>query len=111
MPTFGVLGSGEVGQALAAGSAASGTRCESAAGIPEVAGYATETGISGTSEVARWGEAWCSGGEGTAAENACAQAGTEQLRGKIVIDTTNPLGDEPPRERACCGTSPAPTNR
>ena len=35
---------------------------------------------------------------GTGAESALGQVGKPQLRGKIIIDTTTPLGNEPPEQ-------------
>ena len=48
--------------------------------------------------MARWGEALVLAVAGTAAEDALAQVGRDALRGKLVIDTTNPITDEPPEQ-------------
>jgi predicted dinucleotide-binding enzyme len=99
MPTFGVLGSGEVGQTLAQGLKKHGYQVRIGSRTPaKLADFSKQTGIqAGTfADVARWGEALVLAVAGTGAEQALAQAGREALRGKLVIDATNPIGDEPP---------------
>lgn len=101
MPTFGVLGSGEVGQVLAKGLKDHGYEVRIGSRSPaKLAAFSKETGISaGTfAEVGRWGEALVLAVLGSAAEEVLAQVGRDQLRGKLVIDTTNPIGDEPPEQ-------------
>ena len=101
MPTFGVLGSGEVGQVLAKGLKDHGYRVRIGSRTPaKLASYATQTGIpAGTfAEVAQWGEALVLSVKGTAAEQVLALVGRERLRGKLIIDTTNPLTDDPPEQ-------------
>jgi 8-hydroxy-5-deazaflavin:NADPH oxidoreductase len=97
--TFGVLGSGEVGQALAKGLAALGHEVRIGTRTPgKLAKFSKSTAIrEGTfQEVAAWGEAAVLAVLGTAALEAVALAGPENLQGKLVIDTTNPIGNEPP---------------
>jgi predicted dinucleotide-binding enzyme len=99
MPTFGVLGSGEVGQTLAQGLKKHGYDVRIGSRSPaKLADFAKQTGIpAGTfGDVARWGEALVLAVAGTGAEQALAEAGREALRGKLVIDVTNPIGDDPP---------------
>jgi predicted dinucleotide-binding enzyme len=101
MPTFGVLGSGEVGQTLAKGLKDHGYQVRIGSRTPaKLADYSKQTGIqAGTfAEVARWGEAVILAVAGTAAEAVLAQVGGPALRGKLVIDTTNPIGDDPPED-------------
>ena len=101
MPTFGVLGSGEVGQILAKGLKDHGYQVRIGSRTPaKLADYSKQTGIqAGTfAEVARWGEAVVLSVAGTAAEQALAMVGPDALRGKLVIDTTNPIADEPPEQ-------------
>ena len=101
MPTFGVLGSGEVGQTLAKGLKDHGYQVRIGSRTPaKLADYSRQTGIqAGTfADVARWGEAIVLAVVGTAAEDALAQVGRDALRGKLVIDTTNPITDEPPEQ-------------
>jgi 8-hydroxy-5-deazaflavin:NADPH oxidoreductase len=99
MPTFGVLGSGEVGQILAKGLKDHGYQVRIGSRTPaKLADYSKQTGIqAGTfAEVARWGEAIVLSVAGGAAEPVLGMVGRDALRGKLVIDTTNPIADEPP---------------
>jgi len=101
MPTFGVLGSGEVGQTLAKGLKDHGYQVRIGSRTPaKLANYSKQTGIqAGTfAEVARWGEAVVLSVAGTAAEQVLSLVGRDALRGKLVIDTTNPIADEPPEQ-------------
>ena len=114
MPTFGVLGSGEVGQVLAKGLKAHGYEVRIGSRSPaKLADFSKATGIpAGTfAEVGGWGEALVLAVLGPAAEAALAPVGGDQLRGKLVIDTTNPIGDDPPERRRAPATSPVPTHR
>ncbi len=47
-------------------------------------------------ETAKWGELIVLAVKGTAAESAVQQCGLENLSGKVVIDTQNPIADAPP---------------
>jgi len=99
MPTFGVLGSGEVGQTLAQGLKKHGYEVHIGSRTPaKLADFSRQTGIpAGTfAEVGRWGEALVLAVAGPAAEQVLALVGHDALRGKLVIDTTNPIADEPP---------------
>ncbi|MFL5401903.1 MAG: NADPH-dependent F420 reductase [Gemmatimonadales bacterium] len=96
---FGVLGSGEVGQALAKGLAAAGHEVRiGTRSRGKLAKFSKSTGIpEGTfEEVAAWCEAAVLAVLGTAALEAVRLAGPGNLAGKLVIDTTNPIADEPP---------------
>src|SRR4051812_6783655 len=96
---FGVLGSGDVGQVLAKGLAALGQEVRIGTRTPgKLAKFAKSTGIrEGTfQEVAAWGEAVVLAVLGTGALEAVTLAGPQNLQGKLVIDTTNPISDEPP---------------
>ena len=101
MPTFGVLGSGEVGQTLAKGLKDHGYQVRIGSRTPaKLADYSKQTGIqAGTfAEVGRWGEALVLSVVGNGAEQALGLVGRDALRGKLVIDTTNPIADEPPEQ-------------
>ena len=101
MPTFGVLGSGEVGQVPAKGLKAHGYGVRIGSRTPaKLADFSKDTGIpTGTfAEVARWGEALVLSVRGDAAEQVLAQVGQDATRGKLVIDTTNALTDEAPEQ-------------
>ena len=98
---FGVIGSGEVGQTLAKGLAAAGyavrigTRTSG-----KLAAFSKKTGIPEGSfkDIAAWAEALVLAVKGTAALEAAQLAGAKNLEGKLVIDTTNPMADEPPQD-------------
>jgi 8-hydroxy-5-deazaflavin:NADPH oxidoreductase len=101
MPTFGVLGSGEVGQVLAKGLKRHGYEVRIGSRSPDkLAAFSKDAGIpAGTfAEVGRWGEALVLAVLGTAAADVLAQVGRDGLRGKLVIDTTNPISDQPPEQ-------------
>jgi predicted dinucleotide-binding enzyme len=97
----GVIGSGIVGQVLAAGFATHGFEtmigsrnpgnlAEWAAGtVPEVATGTVE-------ETARSADIVVLAVKGTAAGEAVRLAGRDALAGKTVIDATNPIADAPP---------------
>src|SRR5437899_2706797 len=98
----GVIGSGIVGQVLAAGflkhghQAMLGTRDPRK---PDVQKWATETmgSQAGTfAETAKFGELIVLATAGKVAENALDMAGAENLSGKTIIDACNPIADAPP---------------
>jgi predicted dinucleotide-binding enzyme len=96
---FGVLGSGEVGQVLAKGLAANGYEARIGSRTPaKLAKFSKSSGIpSGTfQDVAAWGDAAVLSVLGTAALEVIELAGPTNLRGKLVIDTTNPISKDPP---------------
>ena len=66
----------------------------------KLADFTAETRIpNGTfAEVAKWAEALVFSVRGSAAEDALRQAGPETFAGKLVIDTTNPLTEDPPQD-------------
>ncbi len=99
---IGVLGSGSVGQTLGAGflkhghDVMLGTRDPQK---PAVQTWISETpgAAAGTFEqAARFGELVVLATLGRAAEEAISLAGTAQMAGKIVMDTTNPISEAPP---------------
>jgi 8-hydroxy-5-deazaflavin:NADPH oxidoreductase len=96
---FGVLGSGEVGQALAIGLANQGyeVRIGSRTGR-KLAQFSKSTGIpeGSFSEVAAWAHALVLAVAGKAALDAIGLAGPDTMADKLVIDTTNPITDDPP---------------
>jgi len=98
---FGVLGSGVVGQTLAKGLAGNG--CEVRIGTRsagKLAKFSKSTGIREGSfhDVAKWGEAVVLAVLGKAALEALELARPANLNGKLVIDTTNPISDDPPQD-------------
>ena len=100
MPTrFGVLGSGEVGQALAKGLSVNGYQVRIGTRSPgKLAKFSKSTGIREGSfeEIAGWCEAAVLAVLGQAALDAVELAGPAKLAGKPVIDTTNPISGEAP---------------
>ncbi|MBL8016745.1 MAG: NAD(P)-binding domain-containing protein [Ignavibacteria bacterium] len=100
---IGILGSGAVGKALAAGFAAEGhevklgTRDPNAAKITDWLASAGNNITAGTfAETAAFGEMIILCPLYRAVEEVIKLAGKENLKGKIVVDTTNPIADEPP---------------
>jgi predicted dinucleotide-binding enzyme len=99
MKKVGILGSAVVGQTLAQGFQQHGYEvCIGSRSPAKLAAFTESSGIpAGTFDaVAGWGELLVLAVHGTAAEEAMALAGVDNHRGKIVIDTTNPLSKEPP---------------
>lgn len=98
MTKVGVIGSGTVAQVLAKGFKSKGydVQIGSREG-KKLAEFSKESGIaSGTfAEVASFGEIIVLAVKGTAAESAVSLAGAG-LKGKLVLDATNPIADAPP---------------
>jgi 8-hydroxy-5-deazaflavin:NADPH oxidoreductase len=93
---IGVLGSGDVGRALASGFAGLGHEVKIGSRDPEKLRSWVETAgdraSAGTfEEAARFGDILILATLGTATMDAIGLAGVEQFAGKVVIDTTNPL--------------------
>jgi predicted dinucleotide-binding enzyme len=101
MTRIGVLGSGQVGQVLAGGFARHAYDVRIATRTPDkLSAFSEKSGIRVGSfpEVAAWAEGVVLAVLGRAAEDALREAGAGNLRGKLVIDTTNPISDEPPED-------------
>lgn len=99
MEKVGILGSAVVGQTLAQGFKAHGYQVRIGSRSPaKLASFTESSGIpAGTfEEVGAWGELLVLAVHGTAAESALGLAGAANHRGKVVIDTTNPIAQEPP---------------
>lgn len=99
MRRIGVLGSGSVGQTLASGCKAHGYEVRIGSRTPaKLEDFTATLGIpAGTfAEVAAWAEGVILSVRGAAAEEALRLADRANLRGKLVIDTTNPISDAPP---------------
>jgi len=98
----GVIGSGAVGRALAAGFASRGHEVTIGTRAPEEnddlqAWAAQHDGVAiGTfAAAAEGGEIVVLATRGTAAEEAIRTAGPQHFAGKLVIDATNPLAPDP----------------
>jgi 8-hydroxy-5-deazaflavin:NADPH oxidoreductase len=94
----GILGSGDVGQALGRGFASHGHDVKIGSRTPNSdklkAWLKQTTGKTSTgtfAEAAAHGEILVLAAQGAAAENVIDLAGPEKFTGKVVIDTTNPL--------------------
>ncbi len=96
---IGVIGSGMVGQVLAAGflkhghEVMVGTRAP--ANLADWAKANPKARLSGVAETAAFAELVVLAVKGTAAAEALAKAGAELLGGKVVIDATNPISGPP----------------
>src|SRR5512135_355371 len=100
MKKIGILGSGNVGKALADGMLKHGYEVMRGSREPgKLAEWKASAGSrarTGTfAETAKFGEAVVLAVKGTAAESALTECG-DALSGKTVIDATNPIADQPP---------------
>jgi predicted dinucleotide-binding enzyme len=101
MTRFGVLGSGGVGQVLAKGLKSHGYDVRISSRTPSKLGDFTKaTGIlaSTLADVATWAEGVVLAVAGRGAEAALREAGAGSLKGKLVMDVTNPLEGGPPED-------------
>ena len=101
MSKIGVLGSGQVAQVLALGFKKHGHDVMLGSRDPaKLAAWQAEKGagiaLGDFAAAARHAEIVVLAVLGRAAEGALALAGRENLAGKVVIDTTNPLDEKPP---------------
>ena len=99
MSKIGVIGSAVVGQTLAQGFRKHNYDVRIASRSPEkLADFSQKSGIAaGTfADVARWADIVVLAVKGTVAEEAIRTAGEANLRGKVVVDTTNPITEAPP---------------
>jgi predicted dinucleotide-binding enzyme len=98
---IGVIGSATVGQTLAKGLKQHGYDVRIGSRTPaKLAAFSTSSGILADtfSGVAAWAEGVVLSVKGDAAETAVREAGAANLSSKLVIDTTNPIADEPPED-------------
>lgn len=97
---IGVLGSGIVAQTLAAGLAQHGHAVKVGSRSPEkLADWAAQNPKAATgtfADAAAFGELLILAVKGNVAAEALRLAGAENLKGKPVIDTCNPIADTPP---------------
>ena len=100
MSKVAVLGSGQVGEVLAEGFLKHGHEVTRASRDPaKLADWKAKTkgARTGTfAEAAKWADIVVLAVKGEGAESAVEQAGAENLAGKTVIDTTNPIASAPP---------------
>ncbi|HEY1808094.1 MAG TPA: NAD(P)-binding domain-containing protein [Acidobacteriaceae bacterium] len=97
---IGILGSGTVGQTLAEGFLKHGHEVMIATREPaKLAGWSQAhpgTKVTGSRETAAFGEVIVLAVKGNVAAQALNAAGRENLAGKAIIDTCNPIADAPP---------------
>src|SRR5579884_1150864 len=101
MKKVGVIGSGMVGETLADGFLKHGYEVMRASREPaKLADWKKKAGANATTgtfaEAAKFGDCVVLAVKGGAAEEAVALCGAG-LAGKLVLDTTNPIGDAPPQ--------------
>jgi len=98
---IGIIGSGQVGRVLAKAFKSEGydvmlgTRNTSKEHVVQFNDEA-KIDVGTFDETAKFGDIIVLATKGTAAEEALHLAGKENLDGKIIIDTTNPIADSPP---------------
>ena len=98
---IGVIGSAVVGQTLARGFQKHNYPVRIGSRTPEkLKEFSVGSGIeNGTfSDIAGWAEVIVLAVKGTQAVSALEQAGRDNLRGKVIVDTTNPIADGPPMD-------------
>ena len=107
----GILGSGEVARSLAAGfikhrhEVTMGTRDRGK--LTDFAKKHTGVRVGSFADAAQFGEIIVLAVKGTAAKDVLEAAGTANLAGKTVLDTTNPIADRAPKDGVIyCFTSP-----
>lgn len=97
---IGILGSGVVARTLASGFLAHGhDTMLGTRDLSKLQDWVAEhpgVTIGGPPDVAAFGEMIVLAVKGTASAAALRAAGPARLAGKVVIDTTNPIGDAPP---------------
>jgi glutamyl-tRNA reductase len=99
MKKIGILGSGQVAKVLAAGFLKHGY--EVMMGTRDTAKLndwlaENKAAVGSFEDAARYADIVVLAVKGNAANSALALAGIENLEDKLVIDTTNPIGDVPP---------------
>jgi len=97
----GVIGSGAVGRTIAKGLLTHGYDVMIGTNDPSKSDALKDaTGgkarVGSFAETASFGELIVLAVKGTAAEDVLRRIGAEKLRGKTVIDTSNPIADSPP---------------
>ena len=96
----GIVGSGQVAESLGAGFLQHGHEVAMGSRTPaKLAGWIKQHAgaRSGSfTDAAKFGDVVVLAVKGSAAAEALRTAGTQNLAGKVVIDATNPITDEPP---------------
>ena len=105
MKKIGILGSGKVGEVLGNGFLAHGFPVMRGSREPaKLAAWKAaakgDASVGTPAQTAAWGEILVLAVKGSGAESAIQEAGIANLAGKLVIDTTNPIADAPPKNGA-----------
>jgi predicted dinucleotide-binding enzyme len=103
MKKIGIIGSGVVGQTLGSGFIKHGFEVMLGTRTPsKLESWLREAGKAGkvgsVSEAAAFGEMLVLAVKGDAAAEALESAGHANLKGKVIIDTCNPISDEAPEK-------------
>jgi 8-hydroxy-5-deazaflavin:NADPH oxidoreductase len=97
----GILGSGDVGKALAAGFSRSGHDVTMGTRDPsKLAAFASQhksVKVGSFADAAKFGELLVLAVKGAAAADVLRDADEDQIEGKVIIDTTNPIEDAAPK--------------
>jgi len=98
---IGILGSGDVGKTLANGFIKHGYEVMIGTRSPEkLSEWKAQAGKSGRvgsfNETAAFGETLVLAAKGTTAKDTLKLAGADNLKGKTIIDATNPIAEAPP---------------
>jgi len=101
MKKVAVLGSGAVGDALSNGFLQHGFSVMRGTRDPQKlqawkAGAKGDAAIGSYQEAAKWADTIVLSVKGSVAEEVLDHCGAANLAGKTIIDTTNPIGNEPP---------------
>ena len=101
--SVGIIGSGAVAQALAAGFLKNG--CQVMLGTRDTSKLAdwkskagAKASLGSPTEAAKFGKVVVLAVKGSGAEDAIRLTGPDHLAGKTVLDTTNPIDDTPPEK-------------
>lgn len=96
----GIIGSGAVARSLGTGFLKHGHAVmlgtHDTAKLNDWASENPEGKVGSFADTAKFGDAIVLAVKGTAALHALEETGADGLSGKVVIDTTNPIADEPP---------------
>lgn len=101
MKKIGILGSGVVAQTLAAAFIKNGDEVKLGTSHPEkLSAWNEKNGNKATvgsfNDAAAFGDIVVLAVKGTASETVLKEAGTAAIKGKTIIDTTNPIDNAPP---------------
>lgn len=96
-----ILGSGDVGKALATGFSRSGHDVTMGTRDPsKLAAFASQhknVNVGSFADAAKFGELLVLAVKGSAAADVLRDADEDQIEGKVIIDTTNPIEDAAPK--------------